>query len=69
LLGIPFGIALGRLLFRLFAQSLAVVDDVPTSAGVFGALVVAVLLAAAVADLVAMAVARRTRAAAVLRQG
>jgi len=69
LLGIPFGIALGRLLFRLFAQSLAVVDDASTPAAVCGALLVAVLLAAAVADLVAMAVARRTRAAAILRQG
>jgi hypothetical protein len=69
LLGIPFGIAVGRLLYRLFAQSLAVVDDASTSAAVFGALVLAVLLAAAVADLAAIAVSRRTRAAAVLRQG
>ncbi len=69
LLGIPFGIALGRLLFRVFAQSLAVVDDASTSLATVAALVVAVLLAAAVADLAAVAAARRTRTAAVLRQG
>ena len=69
LLGIPFGIALGRLLFRVFAQSLAVVDDASTSVATVAALVVAVLLAAAVADLAAVAAARRTRTAAVLRQG
>ena len=69
LLGIPFGIALGRLLYRLFAQSLAVVNDASTSAAVFGALVLAVLMASAIADLVAMTVTRRTRAQEVLRQG
>jgi hypothetical protein len=69
LLGIPFGIALGRLLYRLFAQSLAVVNDASTSAAVFGALVLAVLMASAIADLVAMTVTRRTRAQDVLRQG
>ena len=66
LLGIPFGIAVGRLLYRLFAQSLAVVDDASTSAAV---LVLAVLMASAIADLVAMTVTRRTRAQEVLRQG
>ena len=69
LLGIPFGIALGRLLYRLFAQSLAVVNDASTSAAVFGALVLAVLMASAIADLVAMTVTRRTLAHEVLREG
>ena len=69
LLGIPFGIAVGRLLYRLFAQSLAVVDDASTPAAVFGALVLAVLMASAIADLVAMTVTHRTRAQEVLRQG
>jgi predicted lysophospholipase L1 biosynthesis ABC-type transport system permease subunit len=69
LVGIPFGIALGRLLYRLFAQSLAVVDDPSTPLAVFAALVLAVCVAAAVADLVAIGVTRRTRAASVLRQG
>jgi hypothetical protein len=69
LLGIPFGIAVGRLLFRLFAQSLAVVDTASTSAATVAALVIAVLLAAAAADLAAVAAGRRTRTAAVLRQG
>ena len=55
---------------RRFAQSLAVVDDASISA----ALVVALgrarcVVAAVVADLVAVAGARRTRAAAVLRRG
>jgi hypothetical protein len=69
LVGIPFGIAVGRLLYRLFAESLAGVDDASTPAALFAALLVAVLVAAAVADVVAIAVTRRTRASAVLRQG
>ena len=69
LLGIPFGIALGRLLFRVFAQSLAVVDDASTSVATVAALVVAVLLAAAVADLARSCSGTPDRTAAVLRQG
>jgi hypothetical protein len=69
LLGIPFGIAVGRLLYRLFAQSLAVVDDASTPWAMFAALVLAVLMASGIADLVAVTVSRRTRAREVLRQG
>ncbi len=43
LVGIPIGVAFGRLAFRQFAQSLAVVDDASTSAAMWVALVVAVL--------------------------
>jgi putative ABC transport system permease protein len=68
-LGIPIGIALGRLAYSWFARSLAVVDDASTPIAVVVLLVAAVLLAAVVADLVAVAVARRSRAGAVLREG
>ncbi len=67
LLGIPLGIALGRLAFRQFAQSLAVVDDVTISGALIAALAAAVVVAAVIADVVAMAAARRGRTAAVLR--
>ena len=68
LLGVPLGIALGRRAFTEFAQSLAVVDEASTTPAMWAALVAAVLLAALVADLFAVAVARRTRVAAVLRE-
>ena len=68
LIGIPIGVALGRLAFRQFAQSLAVADDASSSAVLWVVLVVAVLLAAALADLFAVLAARRSRTAAVLRE-
>ena len=68
LIGIPIGVALGRLAFRQFAQSLAVADDASTSAAVWAMLVVAVLLAAGIADIVSVMAARRSRTAAVLRE-
>ena len=68
LVGIPIGVAFGRVAFRQFAQSLAVADDASTSAAMWVALVVAVLLAAALADVFAVLAARRSRAAAVLRE-
>ena len=68
LFGVPIGVALGRLAFRRFAQSLAVVDDATTSAAIWALLAVAVLLAAVVADVVAVLAARRSRTAAVLRE-
>jgi hypothetical protein len=69
LLGIPTGVGIGRLAFTQFAHSLSVVDDPSIPVGMLGALLLAVLLAAAIADLVAVAVARRSRTAVVLRQG
>ena len=69
LLGIPFGVAIGRWAFTLFAQSLSVVDEPSAPAAMLALLVLAVLVAAAVADLVAVVVARRSRAAAILREG
>ena len=68
LLGIPLGIALGRFAFRQFAQSLAVVDDVTISGAVLAVLAGAVVVAAVIADVAAVAGARRTRTAAVLRE-
>jgi hypothetical protein len=67
-LGVPLGLLLGRLVYRWFAQSLAVVDDESISTALVGALLVAVLVAAAVASLVAMFAARRSRAAVILRE-
>lgn len=67
-LGVPLGVAIGRLAFTLFADSLSVVDDPSTPAATLALLVVAVLVAAAIADLVAVVVARRSPAAAVLRE-
>jgi hypothetical protein len=69
LLGVPIGIALGRRAFALFAQSLAVVDDASVPASTLVVLVTAVLLAAAVAGLTGIAVARRSGTAAALRAG
>jgi hypothetical protein len=67
-LGIPLGMVVGRRAFSRFAHSLAVVDGTSTSAALVLALVVAVLLASAVAGFVAVAVARRSRVALVLRE-
>jgi hypothetical protein len=68
-LGIPLGVAVGRLAFARFAQSLAVVDDVSISLGLLALLVGAVLLSAAVAVVVATAMTRRTRTVVLLRAG
>jgi hypothetical protein len=67
LLGVPTGIALGRRAFSLFAHSLAVVDDASIPGSVLVALVAAVVLAAAVAGLAGIVVARRSGTAAALR--
>ena len=64
LLGIPIGILVGRRAYARFAQSLAVVDETTTSLVLVATLAVAVLLAVAVGGLVAVAVARRSRGAA-----
>jgi hypothetical protein len=68
-LGVPIGIAIGRLAFSLFAQSLAVVDDASIPFSVLALLVLAVLAAAVVAVLVATAMTRRNRVALILREG
>lgn len=68
LLGIPLGVALGRWGFSQFAESLAMVDDATISAQAVGALFVAVFAAIAIGTLVAIAVARDTRLAALLRE-
>lgn len=67
-LGVPLGVALGRWGFSVFAQSLAMVDDATISAQAVGGLVVAVCAAIAIGTLVAIAVARNTRLAALLRE-
>ena len=67
--GVPLGLAVGRLAFARFAQSLAVVDDVSISFSDLAVLVVAVLLAAAAAVVVAATMTRRARAAVILREG
>ena len=60
--GIPVGIALGRRSFAFFAQSLAVVDTPSTTVVTVGALVAAVLVAAAIASLVSMVLSPPSRA-------
>src|SRR5262245_37136940 len=67
--GVPLGLAVGRLAFARFAESLAVVDDVSISSSDLAVLVGAVLLAAAVAVVVATAMARRSRTSVILRAG
>ena len=69
LIGLPVGIALGRLAFRQFAHSLAVVDGASTTIVMVGVLVAAVLAAAAVAALLSLLVARRISASTALRAG
>ena len=68
-LGIPLGLAVGRLAVARFAQSLAVVDDVSIPFSVLALLVVAVVLAATVAVVVGTAMTRRNRTAVMLRAG
>jgi len=68
-LGVPIGIAVGRLAFARFAQSLAVVDDASIPLSVLALLVLAVLIAAVVAVVVATAMTRRNRVALLLREG
>ncbi len=69
LLGIPIGIAVGRLAFARFAQSLAVVDDAAIPFSAIALLVVALLVAATVAVVIATAMTRRNRVALLLREG
>jgi putative ABC transport system permease protein len=57
-IGVPVGIALGRWTFIVFARSLAVVDQARTTPVAVGALVVAVLVALAIADVGLVAVRR-----------
>lgn len=66
--GIPVGTVVGRLAYRAFARSLAVVDVAPSSWPGLVALVVGVAIAAAVAAVVAIVSARRTRTAPALRE-
>ena len=61
-IGIPLGIALGRQSFAYFARSLAVVDTPSTSVVTVGALVGAVLAAAAIACLVGLILSPPSRA-------
>jgi hypothetical protein len=68
-LGLPLGLAIGRLAFARFAQSLAVVDDVSIPLSTLALLVAAVLIAAAVAVVVATTMTRRARTAVILRAG
>ena len=68
LLGVPLGVIVGRRVYMLFAQSLAVVDVATISASMVAALVVAVLFAVTIGAVVALTVARRTETAAVLRE-
>ena len=69
LVGTPVGIAVGRWVFTLFADSLAVVDAAATTVVTAGAVLIGVLAAIAVADVVAVLAMRRTRAAVALREG
>ena len=56
--GLPVGVAVGRLAFRAFARSIAVVDDPTSPAWLVAALVLAVLAVVGTAALVAGWVAR-----------
>lgn len=67
LLGVPLGIAIGRLAFSAFARSIAVVDDPTSPLWLVGALVGAVLAAAAIGALAGARAARRTSSASTLR--
>jgi ABC-type lipoprotein release transport system permease subunit len=66
-LGLPIGLALGRLAYARFAQSLAVVDDGSIPVAVLGLLVLGVVVAALVAALAAMTLTRGNPTAALLR--
>ena len=60
--GIPLGVALGRQSFAFFAHSLAVVDTPATTFVSVGALVGAVVVAAAIASLVSLTLSPPSRA-------
>jgi ABC-type lipoprotein release transport system permease subunit len=66
--GLPIGIAIGRIAFTRFAESLAVVESASTPFRFLLVLIGAVIGAALVAIAVSVAVARPYRAAAVLRE-
>jgi predicted lysophospholipase L1 biosynthesis ABC-type transport system permease subunit len=63
LLGLPIGVVAGRRVYTRFAQSLAVVTEISTSAALLVGLTFAVLLAIAAGGAVSVAVARRNRGA------
>lgn len=65
--GVPLGIAAGRLGFSAFARSIAVVDDPSSPAWLVTALVLAVAGSVGVAALASASVARRVPSAATLR--
>ena len=66
-IGVPLGIAIGRLAFSAFARSIAVVDDPTSPLWFVGALVAAVVGAIGIAAIVAGRTARRVSSAATLR--
>jgi hypothetical protein len=66
--GLPLGVAIGRLAFSAFARSIAVVDDPSSPPWLVLALVVAVLLAVGAGALVSGLVARHVSSAATLRE-
>jgi len=68
LVGVPMGIALGRFSYRWFARSIAVVDTQTTTALLVVSLVAVVVVALAVADVIGIMTARRTRTAELLRE-
>ena len=67
-LGVPLGVIVGRRVYMLFAQSLAVVDEATISPGMVAALMAAVVLAVVIGGIVALTVARRNPTATVLRE-
>jgi hypothetical protein len=67
LVGVPVGVAIGRLAFSAFAGSIAVVDDPTSPPGILVALALSVLVAVAIGALGAGHVARRVSSAATLR--
>lgn len=66
-IGVPLGLAFGRVIFTWFARSLAVDDQASSPASVGGALVLGALAAAALGAIVAALVARRSRLVPYLR--
>jgi hypothetical protein len=67
LVGVPVGVAIGRLAFSAFARSIAVVDDPTSPPGLLVAVALSVLVAVAIGALGAGHVARRVSSAATLR--
>jgi hypothetical protein len=67
IIGIPIGVILGRGAYRVFARSLAVVDDPTTSAVMIAGLAGLVLLASVIAAGAGILVARRARTVSALR--